>query len=61
MSGSNEVPYVISSRTQIQPATNYRLCNNGGSQTLCQSPVAASAGNGGGTANAGDDNGGAQE
>ncbi len=60
MSGSNQVPYVISSRTQLQPATDYRLCNSGGAQTLCQSPVGSSVSTGGGNANAGD-NGGAQE
>ncbi len=53
MGGSSEVPYTISSRTQLQPATNYRLCSSGGTQTLCQSPVGVSANT--------DDNGGAAE
>ncbi len=54
------VPYTISSRTQIQPGTNYRVCqsNEGNATQLCESPVAASASTGGGTANA-SDNGGA--
>lgn len=62
MGGSDEagVPYVIASRTLIQPDTNYKLCAGNDSQ-LCQSPVGSSADTGGGTANAGDDNGGAQE
>lgn len=37
------VPFVISSRTQIEPATNYRLCSTGGASQLCRSPVSVSA------------------
>lgn len=61
MGGSDEagVPYVIASRTLVQPDTSYRLCAGGTSQ-LCQSPVGTSADTGGGTAAAGD-NGGADE
>lgn len=53
------VPYTISSRTQIQPGTNYRVCqsNEGNATQLCESPVAGSASTGGGTANAGDNGG----
>jgi hypothetical protein len=64
MSGSSQagVPYVISSRTQLQPATDYRLCNDGGTQTVCQSPVGQAAGAGGSGGTGGNaDNGGAQE
>lgn len=45
------VPYTISSRVQIHPGTNYRVCqsNEGNATQLCESPVAgsASADNGG--------------
>jgi hypothetical protein len=39
------VPYTVSSRVQIQPGTNYRVCQSGeGDATqLCESPVTASA------------------
>jgi hypothetical protein len=50
------VPYTITSRTQLQSGTDYKLCNDGGSQ-VCQSPTASDASAGGG--NASEDGGGA--
>ncbi len=55
---SEDVAYTIDTRTQLQPGTNYRICQSGGATQLCESPVAASASTAGGNANA-DDNGGA--
>jgi hypothetical protein len=51
------VPYTITSRSQIQPGTNYKLCNDGGSQ-ICQSAV-TSAASATPPANAAEDGGGA--
>lgn len=61
MTGSDEagVPYAISSRTQLQPGTDYHLCNSGGSQTLCESPAGSAAGDDDDPND--DDNGGAAE
>lgn len=55
---SDSVAYTIDTRTQLQPGTDYRICQSGGATQLCESPVTASAAsNGGGTANAGDNGG----
>lgn len=55
---SDDVAYTIDTRTQLQPGTSYRICQQGGATQLCESPVAASAStDGGGTANAGDNGG----
>lgn len=52
------VPYTIDTRTQLQSGTNYRVCQQGGTTQLCESPVTADAAStGGGTANAGDNGG----
>jgi hypothetical protein len=51
------VPYTVTSRTQIQPGTDYKLCSDGGSQ-ICQTPTASASGAGG---NAGADSGGASD
>lgn len=61
MEAGSDVPYTISSRTQVQPATSYHLCSSGGSQQLCQSPLSGGGDGSGGDDNGGDDNGGAQE
>jgi hypothetical protein len=45
------VGYEITSRTQLQPDTDYKLCDDGGSQQVCQS--AATAATGGSTADDG--------
>jgi len=38
------VPYTVTSRTQLQPATSYRLCDDGaGGQTVCQSAAASTS------------------
>jgi hypothetical protein len=55
--GTSDVAYTIDTRTQLQPGTNYRVCQSGGTTQLCESPVAASASTGGGTADAGDNGG----
>jgi hypothetical protein len=54
---SDSVAYTIDTRTQLQPGTNYRICQQGGATQLCESPVAGAASTGGGTANAGDNGG----
>jgi len=38
------VPYTITSRTQLQPDTDYKLCDDGGSQQVCQSAATAATG-----------------
>lgn len=35
------VPYTITSRSQIQPGTNYKLCGGGGSSQICQTAAAS--------------------